>query len=159
MDTATIDVEKIRQDVAEICEPWIGREGNLIMVLHAVQKKYSYVPRRVSFEVAKHLDIPLARIYEVITFYNYFKLEQPGEHIVSVCLGTACYLKGAPKIAAELSRSLGVKPGETTPDGKFYLQVVRCLGCCGLAPVLTVGEKVYSGVTPEGVADILAEYN
>ena len=95
MTANTLELEKIRLDVDKICAPWKERPGNLIMVLHAVQKKYSYVPRLVSFEVAKTLGIPLARIYEVITFFNYFKLEAPGKHVVSVCMGTACYLKGA----------------------------------------------------------------
>ncbi|HOW28514.1 MAG TPA: NAD(P)H-dependent oxidoreductase subunit E [Elusimicrobiota bacterium] len=158
MDIDTMDVEQIRKDVDEICKPWEGRPGNLIMILHEIQNRYSYVPRRISFEVAKHLSIPLARIYEVITFYNYFKLTPPGKHIVSVCMGTACYLKGAPTLVEAMGNHLGIKPGETTPDKNFYLQVVRCLGCCGLAPVITVGQKVYSGVKPEQVPAILAEY-
>jgi len=158
MDIETMDIEKIRAEVEEIVKPWEGRQGNLIMILHAIQDRYSYVPRRISFEVAKRLDIPLARIYEVITFYNLFKLEPPGKHIISVCLGTACYLKGAPALVAELTKQLGIKPGETTTDKNFYVQVVRCLGCCGLAPVLTVGHKVYSGVKPEMISGILAEY-
>jgi len=154
----TAELEKIRQEVDEMVKPWEGKPGNLIMVLHAIQNRYSYVPRKISFEVAKRLDVPLAQIYEVITFYNYFKLEAPGEHIVSVCMGTACYLKGAPALIQELKNELGVEPGQTTSDKKFYVQMVRCLGCCGLAPVLTVGHKVYSGVKPEQVRGILAEY-
>jgi NADH-quinone oxidoreductase subunit E len=151
----TLDLERIRLDVDKICQPWKDRPGNLIMVLHAVQKKYSYVPRRVSFEVAKTLDIPLARIYEVITFFNYFKLEPPGRHVVSVCMGTACYLKGATALVKELNGVLGIRPGETTPDRNFHLQEVRCLGCCGQAPVLTVNEKVYSRLNPDQVPAIV----
>ena len=153
-----MDQEQMRKEVDEIVKPWEGKEGNLIMVLHQIQNRYSYVPRDISFEVAKRLNIPLARIYEVITFYNYFKLEAPGKNIVSVCLGTACYLKGAPALIEALHEQLGVRPGETTPDGAFHVQAVRCLGCCGLAPVLTVGQKVYSAVKPEQVPGILAEY-
>ncbi|HRY30192.1 MAG TPA: NAD(P)H-dependent oxidoreductase subunit E [Elusimicrobiota bacterium] len=158
MDIEKTDIEDIRRNVEEICAPWEGRPGNLIMILHQIQNRYSYVPRRISFEVAKRLSIPLARIYEVITFYNYFKLEPPGKNIVSVCMGTACYLKGAPSLVERLGQELGIKPGESTRDKNFYLQVVRCLGCCGLAPVLTVGQKVYSNVRPEQVPGILAEY-
>ncbi len=158
MDVETMEIEKIRQEVEEIAKPWEGKRGNLIMVLHAIQNRYSYVPRRISFEVAKRLDIPLARIYEVITFYNYFKLQPPGKHIVSVCMGTACYLKGAPALISALRTELGVEPGQTTPDKQFYVQVVRCLGCCGLAPVITVGQKVYSGVQPAQVPGIIKEY-
>ncbi|MDR3709519.1 MAG: NAD(P)H-dependent oxidoreductase subunit E [Capsulimonadaceae bacterium] len=154
-----MDQEQLRKEVDEIVKPWEGKEGNLIMVLHQIQNRYSYVPRDISFEVAKRLNVPLARIYEVITFYNYFKLEAPGKNIVSVCLGTACYLKGAPKLIDEIEKQIGVKPGETTPDGQFHVQAVRCLGCCGLAPVITVGQKVYSAVKPEQVAGILAEYS
>jgi NADH:ubiquinone oxidoreductase subunit E len=158
MATDMLELEKIRLDVDKICAPWKDRPGNLIMVLHAVQKKYSYVPRRVSFEVAKTLDIPLARIYEVITFFNYFKLEAPGKHVVSVCMGTACYLKGAGALVQEVHSALGIRPGETTPDKNFHLQEVRCLGCCGQAPVMTVGEKVYSRLTPGQVPAIVHEH-
>lgn len=153
-----MDPDEMRKEVDEIVKPWEGKEGNLIMVLHQIQNRYSYVPRDISFEVAKRLNIPLARIYEVITFYNYFKLEAPGKNIISVCLGTACYLKGAPALIEALEQNLGVKPGETTPDGQFHVQAVRCLGCCGLAPVLTVGHKVYSAVTADQVPAIIAEY-
>lgn len=159
MEVETMEIEKIRQEVEEIAKPWEGKRGNLIMVLHAIQNRYSYVPRRISFEVAKRLDIPLARIYEVITFYNYFKLQPPGKHIVSVCMGTACYLKGAPALINALRTELGIEPGQTTPDKQFYVQVVRCLGCCGLAPVITVGQKVYSGVQPAQVPGIIKEYS
>lgn len=158
MTTDTLELEKMRADVDKICAPWKGRPGNLIMVLHAVQKKYSYVPRRVSFEVAKTLEIPLARIYEVITFFNHFKLEAPGRHVVSVCMGTACYLKGATGLLKELKSELGISPGQTTPDKNFHLQEVRCLGCCGQAPVLTVGEKVFSRLLPEQVKPIVHQY-
>lgn len=158
MTADTLELEKIRFDVDNICQPWKDRPGNLIMVLHAVQKKYSYVPRRVSFEVAKTLDIPLARIYEVITFFNYFKLEPPGKHVVSVCMGTACYLKGASALVQEMHTALGIRPGETTPDKNFHLQEVRCLGCCGQAPVLTVGEKVYSRLAPGQIPAIVQEH-
>lgn len=153
-----MNMEEIHKTVDEIVAPWEGKEGNLIMVLHQIQNKFSYVPREISFEVAKRLHIPLARIYEVITFYNYFKLEAPGKNIISVCLGTACYLKGAPLLIESLKKELGVNPGETTADKQFHVQVVRCLGCCGLAPVITVGHKVYGGVTPGKIPEIIAEY-
>ena len=93
-----MNAEEIQKVVDEVVAPWKDRDGNLIMILHQIQNRFSYVPRQISFEVAKKLDIPLARIYEVITFYNYFKLEPPGKNIISVCMGTACYLKGAPEI-------------------------------------------------------------
>ena len=155
----SIAVEEIPKIVEEMVKPFENKEGNLIMILHRIQNRFSYVPREISFEVAKRLRIPLARIYEVITFYHYFKLEPPGKHVISVCMGTACYLKGAPILIEELKRQLGVNPGETTPDKRFHLQIVRCLGCCGLAPVLTVGGKVYGRLVPEKISEILAEYS
>jgi NADH-quinone oxidoreductase subunit E len=149
--------EQVQQEVDEVVKPWLGKEGNLIMVLHQIEKRYGYMPREISFEVAKRLHIPLARIYEVITFYNYFKLEPPGKYLVSVCMGTACYLKGAREVLKAFEAVLGIKPGETTPDKLFHLQIVRCLGCCGLSPVVMIGQKVYSGVVPEGVPKIIEE--
>lgn len=155
-----MNTEEIQKVVDEVIEPWKGTEGNLIMILHQIQNRFSYVPRQISFEVAKRLDVPMARIYEVITFYNYFKLEPPGKNIISVCMGTACYLKGAPEIIKSIKKELGVdaEKGETTEDKLFHAQTVRCLGCCGLAPVMTVGHKVYGGVTPEQLPKIIAEY-
>jgi NADH-quinone oxidoreductase subunit E len=104
------------------------------------------------------MDIPLASIYEVITFYNYFKLEKPGKFNISVCMGTACYLKGAPDILAAIREVLDIKEGETTPDGLFHLEAVRCLGCCGLAPVMSINEKIYGKVKKNQVVEILSKY-
>ncbi len=142
-----------------LVEKWSGKDGNLIMILHEIQNHYGYVPREVAFELRRLLGIPLARIYEVITFYNYFKLDPPGKHLISVCMGTACYLKGTPGILSEIKNLLNVQEGQTTPDGEFHLQVVRCLGCCGLAPVLMVDEKIYGKVKKENVINILSEYS
>lgn len=140
-------------DIAVIAKRWKDKRGSLIMALHDLQSRFGYVPREAALELGKNLNVPLARIYEVVTFYNYFKLEAPGRNIISVCMGTACYLKGAPEIVAKLSEKLGVKPGETTPDKQFHLQQVRCIGCCGLAPVVTVNEKVLAKVKAADVVD------
>jgi NADH-quinone oxidoreductase subunit E len=140
-------------DLATIAKKWKDKRGSLIMALHDLQGRYGYVPRDAAQELGKHLDVPLARIYEVVTFYNYFKLEAPGKNIISVCMGTACYLRGAPELVARLSEKLGVKAGETTPDKQFHLQQVRCIGCCGLAPVVTVNEKVLAKVKPADIVD------
>ena len=144
--------------VAEIASKWKGMEGNLIMILHEIQNTYGYVPREVSFELSRILDVPLARIYEVITFYNYFKLSQPGKHMISVCMGTACYLKGGEDILQELKNILHVEEGETTQDGLFLVQAVRCLGCCGLAPVMMIDGKIYGKVNKKDIVDILSQY-
>lgn len=154
-----MDQEAATKVAQAAVEPWSCCEGGLIMVLHHVQNHCGYVPREVAFEVARLLGVPLARIYEVVTFYNYFKTEAPGRHVISICMGTACYLKGAPDILREFKACLGIESGQSTSDKNFHLQVVRCLGCCGLAPVMTIGEKVYGQVKPGQVRSILAEYS
>ncbi len=125
---------------------------------HEIQGHYGYVPRDVSLKLSKELDIPMARIYEVITFYNYFKLEPPGKYNIAICMGTACYLKGAPDLVDEVKTTFNIKEGQTTADGMFHLDVVRCLGCCGLAPVMTVNGQIYGKVKREEVARILSKY-
>lgn len=146
------------QDIAALAEKWREKKGSLIMILHEIQNQYGYVPRDVSLKLSKLLDIPMARIYEVITFYNYFKLDPPGKYNISVCLGTACYLKGAPELVEEVKSMLNVKEGQTTSDGLFHLDVVRCLGCCGLAPVMMVNGEIHGKVKREEVATILSKY-
>lgn len=142
-------------DLQAIVDKWKDKEGNLIMILHDVQDKLGYVPRDISLELSRMLGVPLARFYEVLTFYNYFKMIPPGKHNISVCLGTACYLKGAPALLAELERVLKIKPGQTTLDGVFHLDLVRCVGCCGLAPVVVADGKVYGKVQPAQMAGIV----
>jgi NADH-quinone oxidoreductase subunit E len=146
------------KDVTQITEKWRGKQGNLIMILHEIQNKYGYVPRPVSLTLAEVLDIPLARIYEVITFYNYFKLKPPGKYTISVCMGTACYLKGAPEILSEIKSILNIEEGETTADGLFNLAPVRCLGCCSLAPVMMINKTIHGRVKRKEVVDILGQY-
>jgi len=142
-------------DLRPIVEKWRGKEGNLIMILHDVQNELGYVPRKISLELSRLLQVPLARIYEVLTFYNYFRMAPPGRHHISICLGTACYLNGAPALLSEAERILSIKPGQTTPDGSFSLDLVRCVGCCGLAPVVVVDGKVHDKVTPDRIAGLL----
>ncbi len=146
------------QDIAALAEKWREKKGSLIMILHEIQNQYGYVPRDVSLKLSKLLDIPMARIYEVITFYNYFKLDPPGKYNISICLGTACYLKGAPELVEEVKSMLNIKEGQTTSDGLFHLDVVRCLGCCGLAPVMMVNGEIHGKVKREDVATILSKY-
>lgn len=150
--------DDFKKEIGELVSKWQDVEGNLIMILHAIQNRYGYIPRQVSFELQELLNVPLARIYEVITFYNFFKLEKPGRHKISLCMGTACYLKGASDILDELRHILHIEPGQTTADGLFTIEPVRCLGCCGLAPVMMIDGKVYGKLTKEQVPGILAEY-
>jgi NADH-quinone oxidoreductase subunit E len=151
--------ETLAPDLAVAIKKWSRKRGNLIMILHELQDHHGYVPRELAKEVARELDVPLARIYEVLTFYNYFKLEAPGKYVHSVCLGTACYLKGAPQVLSSYSQALGVQEDQTTPDGEHHLQSVRCLGCCGLAPVVMVNSKIFAKVKPQRVGDIIDECN
>ncbi|MDD3087927.1 MAG: NAD(P)H-dependent oxidoreductase subunit E [Candidatus Omnitrophica bacterium] len=153
-----MEQKKLNPELVKLVEEWKGKEGNLIMILHEIQNHHGYVPRELSLELSKMLEVPLARIYEVITFYNFFKLSPPGKHLIKLCMGTACYLRGAGIILDEIKNILGVKEGESTKDNLFHLDVVRCLGCCGLAPVLMIDEKVYSKVKKAEVADILSKY-
>ena len=144
--------------VKELARKWQGKEGNLIMILHDVQNHYGYIPRDTSLHLSDVLSVPLARIYEVITFYNYFKLSPPGKHHISVCMGTACYLNGAPEILREVMDILHIEKGHTSEDGNFYLDTVRCLGCCGLSPVMMIDRKIYGKVKQSAVMDILSHY-
>jgi NADH-quinone oxidoreductase subunit E/NADP-reducing hydrogenase subunit HndA len=127
-------------------------------VLHKVQGEYGYLPAEIQELVAKELGIPVSRVYGIVSFYSFFTMTPKGEHPISVCLGTACYVRGAEKVLDELKRQLGIGVGEVTPDGKFSLNCLRCVGACGLAPVIEVGEKVYGRMTPDRVKDVLAEY-
>jgi len=153
-----MDKEEISQEINTLVKEWKDKPGNLIMILHELQNHYGYVPRPASLELSKILGVPLARIYEVITFYNFFKLEPPGKHRIAVCMGTACYLKGAPVILNEIKGMLNVEDGQTTKDGLFQLDVVRCLGCCGLSPVIMIDDKVYGKVKKNEVMEILSQY-
>lgn len=136
---------------------WKNKPGNLIMVLHRVQQTFGYIPREVAFEVAEQLDVPLAKIYGVITFYNFFKLKKPGRNQIQVCLGTACYLKGGEDIIQELQGILGVGLNTVTPDGEFSVEAVRCLGCCGLAPVMVINGEVFGKVQTKDLQGIIAK--
>ena len=146
----------IRRDVQRHVARWSGEEGNLIMILHAIQNQYGYVPREVAMELSRELGVRLARIYEVITFYHYFKLQPPGKHNVTVCNGTACYLKGAAGLLNELRAQLGVGEGQTTPDREFHVEVVRCIGCCGMSPAVVCDGKTHGRVKPSDMAGLVA---
>lgn len=144
-------------DISRTVQKWRNKRGSLIMALHEIQNAYGYVPRNVSLQLAQLMNVPLARIYEVITFYHYFKLEPPGRNVVSVCMGTACYLKGAQERLDGFRAQLGINDGETTPDNEVHLQTVRCVGCCGLAPVVVVNGRTMSKVADQQVGQIIAE--
>jgi len=146
-------------DVSLAVKKWRNKRGALIMVLHEIQGRHGYIPRAIALELAKQMRVPLARIYEVLTFYNYFSLDPPARHIISACMGTACYLKGTPAVLEAFKKRLDVEVDKPSADGKFMLQTVRCVGCCGLAPVLVVDGEVVSKATPHDVERIVAQCN
>ncbi|MFA6079799.1 MAG: NAD(P)H-dependent oxidoreductase subunit E [Candidatus Omnitrophota bacterium] len=133
-------------------------ESNLIAILHKVQELYGYLDREMMDEVAVAMNIPTAHIWGVATFYHYFKLKKPGKHVISICLGTACYIKGAGDILEKLKEELKTDIGGMSPDGLFSLEEARCLGACGLAPVIMIDGKIYGSLTPKKVSEILQEY-
>jgi len=135
-----------------------GEKGAVIQILHEAQEIYGYLPIEVQKIIAQELGIPLAEIYGVVTFYSQFSLNPKGEYQIGVCLGTACYVKGSGDILEEIKEILKIDVGECTPDGKFSLEATRCVGACGLAPVVTINEDVYGRLGKGEMAAILAKY-
>lgn len=143
----------------DFIEEWKTKPGNLIMILHKVQEEQGYISRNAAMEVAKLTGVPLARVYGVVSFYHFFKTQQPGKNKISVCLGTACYLKGGQDIIDECRSQLGLKETDiSTSDGLFSVEPVRCIGCCGLAPVMSINGEVYGKLTRSMVKGILDKY-
>lgn len=151
--------EKDQNTIKEICKSFDNEPGELINVLHKTQEKFGYLPAEVQEVVAKELNMSVAKVYGVVTFYSFFTMIPKGKHPISICTGTACYVRGADNVLQEFKRQLNIEVGETTDDGKFSLSCLRCVGACGLAPVVLVGDKTYGRVSPEGVKEILEEYN
>ncbi len=146
------------EELTAYISQWKHKKGHVIMVLHKVQQIYGYVPRKVAMEISQILGIPLAKIYGIITFYHLFKLKKPGKYRISVCLGTACYLNGGNDIMQELENILGTGVNTTTDDGLFSIESVRCVGCCGLSPVVVINEKTYGKLLKKDLPAILGEY-
>ncbi len=150
--------DKTINQIKDICAEFNNQEGELINVLHQVQSKLGYLPAEVQEVIAKELRMSVAKVYGVVTFYSFFTMLPQGEHPISICMGTACYVRGAEQVLTEFKRQLKIEVGQTSPDGKFSLSSLRCVGACGLAPVVTVGEKVYGRVAPQQVGQIISEY-
>ena len=142
----------------EVIAKYKGQKGALMPIMQEAQDIYGYLPYQVQKIISDETGIPIEKIYGVATFYAQFSMSPKGKYIVSVCLGTACYVKGAGKILEEVEKSLGIGDGECTADGKFSLEVCRCVGACGLAPVMIVAGDVYGKMTPDRVAGVLASY-
>lgn len=150
--------ENTVQLIKDICAEFENKESELINVLHKVQGKFGYLPAEVQEVIAKELKMGVAKVYGVVTFYSFFTMIPQGEFPISICMGTACYVRGAEQVLAEFKRQLNVEVGESTDDGKFSINCLRCVGACGLAPVVTVGGKVFGRVAPNQVKKIIADY-
>ncbi len=148
------DVEKLKA----ACKEFNYKAGELINVLHRAQSIFGYLPAEVQEIVAEELDVSIAKVYGVVTFYSFFTMIPKGRNPISICTGTACYVRGADKVLDEFKRLLKLEVGETSANGEFSLNCLRCVGACGLAPVVLVGEKTYGRVSPDEVRDILKEY-
>ena len=147
-----------KRQLEEVIERHLDQPGGLMPVLQEAQEIYGYLPIEVQTMVADGLSISLSEVYGVATFYSQFSLTPQGENRISVCLGTACYVKGADKILAAIEKKLGIKSGECTPDGLFSLDSTRCIGACGLAPVIMINDDVYGKVTPDQIDKIIDSY-
>ncbi len=130
----------------------------LIAILHRAQSIFGYLPMVVQTHIARKLNISVSKVYGVVTFYSFFTMVPKGEYVISICLGTACFVRGSGKILERVEEVLKIKNGETTPDGKFTITTLRCVGACGLAPVMQINDKTYGNITPEDVEGILATY-
>lgn len=142
----------------EILARWNGKPENIIEMMHDIQNEINYLPRDLLFEISKRASIPLSRIYNVATFYNAFSLKPKGKHRICVCLGTPCHALGAPRIVSALERELSIKCGDVTPDMKFSIETTGCVGTCGLAPVVVIGEDLYGPLTVSGVPRLIRKY-
>jgi NADH-quinone oxidoreductase subunit E/NADP-reducing hydrogenase subunit HndA len=159
MDKIIIKMKKeVREKIIEICNRFNNNPGELINVLHATQDYLGYLPAEAQELIAECLHIPTAKVYGVVSFYAFFTMTPKGKYPISVCLGTACYVRGAEKILDAFKKELNLEVGQTTPDGLFSLTCLRCVGACGLAPVAMVGDKVYGRLAPADVKNIVKEY-
>ena len=147
------------QELAKYIEDLDYKPTELIAILHRAQHLFGYLPREVQEFIADKLNINVSKVYGVVTFYSFFTMEKKGKYVINICMGTACFVRGADKILREFEEKLGIKNGETTPDGKFTLSTLRCVGACGLAPVVQVNGKTYGNATLETVIEILEEYS
>jgi len=160
MSSVKIELRKEQvEKIAQICKSFDNDPGELINVLHRTQHEFGYLPAEVQEVVASELSIPVAKVYGVVTFYSFFNMTPKGEYPISICTGTACYVRGAENVLAEFKKQLDIEVGDTTADGKFSLSCLRCVGACGLAPVVLVGEKTYGRVAPDDVKKILQEFS
>ena len=149
---------EVVQGVHDICDQYANEPSPLMMILSAIQKKYGYIPLEVQQIISDRTGIPVAEIYGVVTFYSFFSLKPKGKYVIGICLGTACFVKNSQQVVDKFSALLGIKAGETTKDGLFTIEAIRCIGACALAPAMSINGKVYPKVTPDQVGKIIDEY-
>lgn len=154
MSEYKLDAEKL-QKLSDYIDAITEKEGALIGILHHAQELFGYLPQKLQLYIARKLGIPTAKVYGVVTFYSFFTMRPRGRHVISACMGTACYVKGSEKVIEAFQSNLGIKQGEITSDGMFSIEIVRCIGACGLAPVVTIDGNVYGHVKPDDIPGII----
>lgn len=158
MSDITLENKEKFEELQKVIDQWKGKEGPLMPVLHKAQEIFGCLSLDVQKYISKELDIPVSDIYGVATFYSQFTLKPKGKFKIGVCMGTACYVKGSQAILDELAKELDMKVGDTTDDGLFTLEATRCLGACGLAPIIMINDDVYGRLKPEDIKEIVAKY-
>ena len=149
---------RIFQQIQRVIDDTGGQSGAPIRVLQQAQGLVGYLPPPVLKTISRDLKIPLSEVYGIVSFYHFFTMVPKGKHVIQVCMGTTCYVKGGQRILDTLKKIFGLEPGGITPDGKFSLETVRCLGCCGLSPVMAIGDDVHRKLKPSHLKDILSSY-
>ena len=151
--------ENLYKELAAFIQELPTKEGHLVTALHKAQHLFGYLPEEIQKFVAEQMNVPVVHVYGVVSFYTFFTQIPKGKHPISVCIGTACFVKGADKVVDALKKQLNVEVSEVTPDGKFSIDCLRCVGACALAPIVMVGEKVYGHVKADQIKDIIADFS
>jgi len=154
-----MEVKEVKEKVARVLQKYRHDKSLLVDILQDIQAENGYLPREMLEEVSRGLDVPLSRVYSVATFFKAFSLKPRGRHLINVCLGTACHVRGADRVLGQIERELGIKKGENTPDLRFTLETVNCVGACALGPIVIIGEDYHGEMTPEKVSAVLKNYN
>lgn len=154
-----MEVKEVKEKVGQVLQKYQHDKSVLIDILQDIQAETGYLPKEVLEETSRGLDVPLSRVYSVATFFKAFSLEPRGRHLINVCMGTACHVRGAVKVLESIEQELGIKTGGTTSDLKFTLETVRCVGACALGPMVIIGEDYHGEMTPETVSSVLEQYS
>jgi NADH-quinone oxidoreductase subunit E len=153
-----MEVKELKEKVGQVLQKYQHDKSVLVDILHDIQAEGGYLPKEVLEEISHGLDVPLSRVYSVATFFKAFSLEPRGRHLINVCMGTACHVRGAVKVLEKIEQELGIKTGETTSDLKFTLETVNCVGACALGPMVIIGENYHGEMTPDAVSSVLESY-